>query len=122
VDQAFLDGGELFAPTEAVLDLSDQGIERLARGGAPVKPFKLTARASFRSPAGVTAPPIRRQIPIDIRLLRRPPRPASLLCAFGVPPRSIEGQQETSAAKPARISETAAPGSRKMYSMISLHI
>jgi hypothetical protein len=39
LDQAFLDGGELFAPAEVVLDLGDQGIECLARGGAPVKRF-----------------------------------------------------------------------------------
>jgi hypothetical protein len=51
LDQAFLDGGELFAPTEVVLDLSDQGIERIARGGAPVKPFDVEQLGSHRTSA-----------------------------------------------------------------------
>src|SRR4029077_2064305 len=55
VDQAFLDGGELFAPTEVVLDLSDQGIERLARGGAPVKPFDVEQLGSHRTMRATTA-------------------------------------------------------------------
>jgi hypothetical protein len=55
LDQAFLDGGELFAPAEVVLDLGDQGIERLARGGAPVKPFDVEQLGSHRTMRATSA-------------------------------------------------------------------
>jgi membrane protein DedA with SNARE-associated domain len=55
LDQAFLDGGELFAPAEVVLDLSDQGIERPARGGAPVKPFDVEQLGSHRTMRATSA-------------------------------------------------------------------
>jgi hypothetical protein len=55
LDQAFPDGGEVFAPAEVMLDLGDQGIERFARGGAPVKPFNVEQLGSHRTMRATSA-------------------------------------------------------------------
>jgi hypothetical protein len=54
LDQPFLDGGELIAPAEVVLDLGDKGIECLARG-APVKPFDVEQLGSHRTMRATSA-------------------------------------------------------------------